>query len=44
MKLTTGGAKFAQKISPKAENYYKTELYFTQTITGRKNLLKNKNK
>ena len=32
--MATGGARFAQKISPKTENYYKTEMYFTQTITG----------
>ena len=25
--MATGGAKFARKISPKTENYYKTEMY-----------------
>ena len=34
--MATGGAKFAQKISPKTENYYKTDIYFTQIITGLK--------
>ena len=32
--MATGGAKFAQKISPKTENYSKTEMCFIQTITG----------
>ena len=35
--MATGGAKCAQKISPKTENYYKAEMYFIQTITGKKN-------
>ena len=34
---TTGGAKFYTKDLPQGRKHYKTEMYFTQTITGIKN-------
>ena len=36
--MAMGGDKFAQKISPKAENYYKVEMYLPKHITWIKNV------
>ena len=33
-----------KRFVPQDRNYFKIEMYFTQTITGMKKLLKNKNK